>query len=268
MDIFNKLKSKKSFDRIEFNDDPKFQRFMDAQWFPDTLSYKAIIGGAGGIGSWLSLLLARMGTSFIIFDADRFEPHNQGGQLVTSGMLGNNKASYVCELVNEFINMNSNNADQRIFPISEHITKSTDIQTIFGNFKPGNNHSAFFSAFDNMKARKILFDKFLTWSSDRGEGVFIDGRLGAEHVQIFCIPYDDKKAIEVYQREHLFSDSDVPDEPCALKQTSHVASLIASLMVSIFTNYVANVRNIENDREVPNHLYMTIPFLYFESEKF
>ena len=57
---------------------------------------------------------------------------------------------------------------------------------------------------------------------------FIDGRLTAEQLQIYCVKYQD---IERYRTEALFSDSDVPDAPCTMKQTSHVAAMIASYMV-------------------------------------
>ena len=38
----------------------KFGRLKDAPWFPQKNEY-VLIGGAGGIGSWASLLISRAG---------------------------------------------------------------------------------------------------------------------------------------------------------------------------------------------------------------
>ena len=47
-------------------------RFKDAPWFPKEET-AIIVGGAGGIGSWLSLLLSRAGFYPIVYDYDRLE---------------------------------------------------------------------------------------------------------------------------------------------------------------------------------------------------
>lgn len=51
--------------------------------------------------------------------------------------------------------------------------------------------------------------------------IFIDGRLTAEQMQIFCVT---PKYISKY-KEHLFDDSEVEDAPCTMKQTSHSAAM-------------------------------------------
>ena len=57
-------------------------RFKDAPWFPKEET-NVIVGGAGGIGSWLTLLLSRAGFYPVVYDFDVLEGHNLAGQLYT-----------------------------------------------------------------------------------------------------------------------------------------------------------------------------------------
>ena len=51
-------------------------RFTDLEWYGNTKTL--LIGGAGGIGSWLSFFLGRIGHKLYIFDFDTVEPSNLG----------------------------------------------------------------------------------------------------------------------------------------------------------------------------------------------
>ena len=130
------------------------------------------------------------------------------------------------------------------------------------------SHHYVFSAFDNMKARKDMFEAWKAyleeWKSDGGSDtpVFIDGRLTMEQLQIFCVTPD---KISEYEA-HLFDDSEVPDAPCTLKQTSHSAAMIASHMVAFFTNHIANNNIGETDRALPFMWEYFIPINYVNEQ--
>jgi hypothetical protein len=68
-----------------------------------------------------------------------------------------------------------------------------------------------------------------------------------EQLQIFAVTPD---RVAQYE-EHLFDDSEVEDEACTLRQTSHTAAMIASHMTSIFTNHLTNVYERQVYRDVP-----------------
>ena len=210
-------------------------RFKDALWFPKEEEY-VLVGGAGGIGSWLTLLLARAGFYPMVFDFDILEEHNLAGQLYSKedAQAHTPKVVALKNLCNSF-------ADTIIDAFEEKITRETM------------SHYFVFSAFDNMQARKDLFE---AWSEfvDNYEGdlepILIDGRLTAEQMQIFCVRPEDRDKYRV----HLFDDSEVEDAPCTLKQTSHAAAMIGSHMVGFFTNHYTN--NMEGDR------VRSVPFLW------
>ena len=44
-------------------------------------------------------------------------------------------------------------------------------------------------------------------------------------------------------KKTLFEDSEVPDLPCTMKQTSHIAAMIATHITSLFLNYITNKKS-------------------------
>lgn len=236
-------------------------RFKDAPWFPKEET-NVIVGGAGGIGSWLTLMLSRAGFYPIVYDFDRLEEHNLAGQLYTKLDAEANvlKVDALKGLCKHF-------ADTDITVMGEKYTKDSM------------SHHYVFSAFDNMQARKDMFNSWKEYVAEwkefktmvdaskevnlnMWEPIFIDGRLTAEQMQIFCVTSD---KIEEYEK-HLFDDTEVQEAPCTMKQTSHSAAMIASHMVGFFTNHMTNNAVGEKDRNVPFFWEYFIPINYINEE--
>lgn len=225
----------------------KVTRFKDASWLG--AEEQCIIGGAGGIGSWLAFLLARANFIPIVYDFDKLEEHNLGGQLFPITGIGKFKVEVLGLLIREF-------CDTTIWQMNEKFT----LNSMGGNLM--------FSGFDNMKARE---DMFHVWEKcvnivpeyERYQHIFIDGRLLAEQMQILCVTGDKPEDIERYRTEYLFSDEDVPDGPCTMKQTSHAAAMIAAMMVGFFTNFIHNMRTNTKSRVVPFYHEYFIPLNMF-----
>lgn len=232
-------------------------RFKDAPWFPKEET-NVIVGGAGGIGSWLTLMLSRAGFFPIVYDFDRLEEHNLAGQLYTKS-----DAEAMVPKVDALKGLCKQFADTDITVMAEKYTKDSM------------SHHYVFSAFDNMQARKDMFNAWCEyvkeWKEFKDiavmsketninitEPIFIDGRLTAEQMQIFCVTPD---KIEEYKK-HLFDDTEVQDAPCTMKQTSHSAAMIASHMVGFFTNHMTNNAVGEKDRTVPFFWEYFIPINY------
>lgn len=206
----------------------QYDRFKDAPWFPQH-DEMCMVGGAGGIGSWLTFFLAKAGFKPILFDFDDIEEHNIGGQLFRPKDINRPKVSAVFDIIKEF-------CDEEISTFNQRVDEETS------------THHFCFAAFDNMKARKDLFEVWKrSISSCSVTPLFIDGRLTMEQMQIFAVTPD---RIQQYE-EHLFDDSEVEDAACTLKQTSHTAAMIAGHMTSIFTNHITNIYERAIHRDVP-----------------
>ena len=202
--------------------DVKKSRFRDASWFEkvDKFVIPIIVGGAGGIGSWLTLFLSRMlpPTSYIIlYDFDKVEEVNMAGQLFRTQDIGKYKVNAIKEIAYAFSGY-------------EKITAQLDRYDTESLRSP-----VMFSCFDNMVARKDMFENWLQEAEKYPESIFIDGRLNAEQFQVFYVTLENAL---VYKNTHLFNDAEVEDANCSYKQTTHFAAAIAAKMVQGFTGFL------------------------------
>lgn len=214
------------------------ERFKDAPWFDPKGEIEVIIGGAGGIGSWLALFLARQNVQISIFDMDTVEEVNLGGQFFNNNDIGQTKV-------------------QAISDWCESFTRNA-LDTNLEYTKDSPTHKYVFSCFDNMSARKLMFEKWAEKATN--DSIYIDGRLLAEEGSIYCVTKD---KIEEY-RKTLFDDSEVLLVSCSYKSTTHCSALIASFMTSCFNNYITNVKAGMELREVPFNINFQLPVLNFE----
>ena len=207
---------------IEIKDN--FGRLKGASWFNEIYKKDILVIGSGGIASWTNFLLARCGATLHIFDFDIIEEHNLGGQLFRFKDVGKSKVQAIKDIIGEFCEAEVNIYNEKY--TSESITNNITIMGV-----------------DNMSTRKIGFENWLNYINENPEekdnSLFIDGRLSMTVLQIFCIKGNDLSAITKYQQEHLFDDSQVEEEECTAKQTSHCAAMIASHIVGFLTNFLA-----------------------------
>lgn len=204
-------------------------RFQGLDWYSQDNAPVVVVGGAGGIGSWLSFFLARANFNVILSDFDTVEEHNIGGQLFKINQIGRYKAEAVGRNVSEF---STNTISIQIVKITEETA----------------THEFMFSAFDNMDARRAMFKVWTRSWNSMNRPIFIDGRLNAEQFQIFCVTPENA---DEYERIHLFNDSEVEDAPCSAQQTTHTAAMIAGHMVGFFTNHITNINLRDEVREIP-----------------
>ena len=201
-------------------------RFSGAEWFNKIHEQNIIVGGAGGISSWLAFLLARTNAGEItIYDNDKVEAVNLAGQFFGVHDVGQSKVYAVANHVREFADyydLNYNNSRYDIYCNASPIMMC---------------------GFDNMEARKLFFNKwksYLRTRFDPSNFLLIDGRLSAECLQVLCVQGDDAQAIKTYEEQYLFSDEMADATVCSYKQTSFMSNMIAATMVNIFVNWCAN----------------------------
>lgn len=232
-----------------FIDDSKL-RFSGAPWFDKVSTIavthythpanKVLIGGVGGIGSFVALFLSRTGLPLIIVDPDIVDTVNLAGQFFKKSDVGLSKIRAVHNFITQYTVIHVESYNSRITSTSIFSSK------------------VMISCFDNMNARKDLFNLWKTNvnkvpTENRKEYLFIDGRLSAESYQIFCIPGNNLDRIAKYESEYLFSDEEADQVVCSYKQTTYMAGMIGSKM----TMYVINFLNNSIENTIPRML----PFL-------
>ena len=197
-------------------------RVKEAPWFnPDN---QVTIGGLGSIGSWLTFMLGRIINTIYVYDFDIIEEHNMTGQLYGQSHIGQAKADASIILAQEY------NPDTTIFSR--------------GKFEEGSPVTPIcFACFDNMLARKHMFE---SWKNRQDRELFVDGRLTAEELWVYnVIPGREDK----YEKDYMPTDDQVEELPCSFKSTTHISSMIASLMTVSYTNYISN-KKIEDIAEL------------------
>ena len=179
-----------------------------------------IIGGAGGIGSWLTLFLSRMlppQSHLIIYDFDVVEEINIAGQLFRTSDVGRAKVTAIKEIAHDFSGYE--NIQKQAYRYDSESLRSP----------------VMFSAFDNMKARKDMFENWMKEAEVYPNSIFVDGRLNAEQFQVYYVTLENAL---VYEKDHLFDDKEVDDVNCSYRQTTHFAAAIAAKMVQGFTAFL------------------------------
>lgn len=224
--------------------DETTSRFSEAIWYNEIQLQMVTLAGVGGIGSFVGFLLGRLKPQrLVIYDPDRVETVNMSGQLYSTTDVGDFKSYALTDMIHNYANYDNIVALNTRFKDS---SDSTDIMIC---------------GFDNMEARKIFYNSwkrrvlFYSQGDDceknRKKCLFIDGRLAAEEFQVLSIQGDDDRAMKEYEDKWLFNDAEAERTVCSYKQTTFMANMIASVMVNVFVNFVANKCNPIIDRDVP-----------------
>lgn len=221
--------------------DETTSRFSGAIWYEKIQKQIVTLAGVGGIGSYVGFLLGRLKPQrLIIYDPDRVETINMSGQLYCRLDVGSCKSTALANMIGDYADYNNIVALTQRF---DGNSGATDIMIC---------------GFDNMAARRTFYEKwkqrvlsYPAGSDNRKKCLFIDGRLAAEEFQVLSIQGDDERAMTEYENKWLFSDAEAEETICSYKQTTFMANMIASVMVNVFVNFVANQCGPIIDRDVP-----------------
>lgn len=227
-------------------------RFSGAIWYDKIKEQDVTVVGVGGIGSWTSLLISRLGVkSLTLYDDDTVELGNISGQFYSSNDVDRFKVDAIQAAINRYsVYYNVTSINQR-FENNNSMVSPVVI-----------------SCLDSMSARRTVFNAWryaVNNSEDKSKFLFIDGRLSAETLQVFAVPGDDDSAIRRY-KESIFPDHEADTEICSYKQTSFMANMIASLITNVFVNYVASTIDGGAARAVPFKTEYLGEMMWFTTE--
>lgn len=212
-------------------------RFSSASWYEEAKKHTIILAGLGGVGSWTALLLSRLHpNSLHLYDDDRVEAINMAGQLYAATDIEFFKVGAISRKLSSYSDYYGANA----------------YNCKYDSGSPTSN--IMICGFDNMESRKVFFNKWETHvelSEDKEKCLFIDGRMSAEYIQIFCITGNDTYNRTRYRENFLFNDEEAEEAVCSYKQTSFCASMIGSLITNLYVNFCANRCNPLIERSLP-----------------
>jgi len=180
-------------------------RFAGAHWYKQVKGTKVTIVGAGGIGSWAALSLARTGFDVTVFDDDVVEEHNIGGQLFSHQHIGLSKVEALNRVIKYFC--------------------GTSITAVVGKVSscPGNDTAIVILAVDNLDTRRKVVE------SAPGSLPIIDGRMTAESFIIYTMTSAKPK---IHYLRNLPEETAVDNGPCSFRATSFNASIIGGMITN------------------------------------
>lgn len=230
-------KAKKS--KQEAFKDAVIKRFSNAPW---AKKRTVTLGGAGGIGSNVAYNLIKLGYDIYLFEYDVVDPGNVGGQHYYLSDVGKTKAIAIVKRAGDV------NKETKVTTLGK-LTEATPIELI---------QPITLSGFDNIDARRLLFEKWYERYKDSKEAIFIDGRQNAEDFEIFAVTPD----LADRYRETLFTD-EIDELPCNYKATTQTGLINAGMMIGIMTNFISELVD-PGIRVIPFRTSFNIPMMYVE----
>lgn len=186
------------------------------------LGERITIIGAGAVGSFVALSLAKMGFSSItVFDDDTIEVENMNCQFYRHSDIGKPKVVALAELVNDFTGVK--------------------IEAINKRYEGGSFPGIVVSAVDSMAVRKLIWDNHAMKAI--ATKAVIDPRMGAESALLYVMNPMSDRDIESYSKV-LYTDENAVQERCTAKATMYCALMLSGLVAKA-------VKDLANSQTYP-----------------
>lgn len=176
----------------------------------EKLTKNITIIGAGAVGSFTTVTLAKMGFhKLTVYDFDFIEMANMNCQFYKTSDISRMKVDALTDQVKDFTEV-----EITTHPVA--LNPSMDMPTT----------EILISAVDSMEVRKELWERA---KKDRRVKWFVDTRMGGESILLYTMNPKNAKDIESYEKT-LYSTKDAEHERCTMKATMYTVNLIAGLI--------------------------------------
>lgn len=203
---------------------------------PELLQVPITIIGAGGIGSWATLALAKLGCQNItVIDNDAVEEHNSPSQLYSTDDL----------------------QQEKVFCLDAHVERLTGsniraIESLFEEYADSpeySNPNILIIGVDSLEARRSIWSK-LSQLSEKPQWI-IDTRMGGEVVRVITFAMEDEKRRSNYET-HLFDTNKKPhEEPCTARAVAYNTFFCGGLIAN-------TVKRIVKGEDIKSDLILDI----------
>lgn len=218
--------------------EPDYWRQLDI-FSPTKFKTPITIIGAGATGSYITMLLAKMGCRDItVYDDDEVETHNLPNQIFRLQDVGKKKVHALAEMVKE--------------------ATGTSINPIPKKFTGGLLKGIVFALTDTMKSRKQIWDKSVKYQLS--VELLIETRMAAEGGKIYAVKPLIPAHVEAYEKT-LYSDEESEESACTNRAIAPTVGTIAGIAVSNMLNFV-------NNKPFPNDTLLSLSPTLTLSKKF
>ncbi len=191
---------------------------------PANLTFPIVVIGIGGIGSWVTLALAKMGcTRIFVIDPDIIEDHNIATQFYKEKQKGETKVKALIENVKEFtgIEIKGNTAKW---------------EKVFGNqvVKDHLSDYVIISALDSMRERKALFRYF---EENGFPNLYVDARMGGELLRVFTVLKHNLESYTAYRKKMEDKKLKVYKERCTERAIVYNTFLSGAVITNIIKKF-------------------------------
>lgn len=188
-----------------------FHRQLDVLDQPRLARLPVTIIGAGAVGSFTCLALAKSGAERItVFDDDVIEAHNLPNQWYRLADVGRRKVDALCELVLDMTGVLID-VEARRFTGSP----ATEVTLC---------------CVDSMDVRIDLWKRLAPRPA-----LYIDARMGAEVGKVHCVGH-----FGSWYEDTLYPSSEAYRAPCTARATMYCASGLSAFIVSQVANYASD----------------------------
>lgn len=192
---------------------------------PETFEYPVTLIGAGATGSWIALILAKLGIKNItVYDFDKVEEHNLPNQLY---FLDGNGSEHLTDI--GILKVDALQGIIRNATGTEITTKPTRVngeQRLSG---------IVFMLTDTMKSRKEIYEKAVRLKP--GVQLLIETRMGLSDGRIYTVKPCDLKQLTAYEKT-FYGDDVAPVSACGASQSVITTAMsIASMAVRQMINW-------------------------------
>lgn len=199
------------------NDEKVFQRQVDLVK-PTELLFPITVIGCGGIGSWTSLFLAKMGAiSLTLIDFDKVEAHNAPSQLYGPDDVGSHKVSALQQIISTFT---GTTPIPFVGKVSEYAAKGLPFGRVV------------ICAVDSLDERRKIWEIVKSLLAPGGIDLYIDARMGGEQLRIMCIsPYNADSILKYEKKMENIKQKEDPT-PCTGRSIVYGTGTVGTFVAS------------------------------------
>lgn len=193
-----------------------------------SLDRKITVIGAGAIGSFTILALAKMGYENIkVFDFDKVELENINSQLYRFSDIGKFKVEALKDIIKDFTGVSIKIENKK--------------------YSGESFNDIVICAVDNMETRKAIYENH---KNNFNCNILIDPRMAIEFAYIQTFNPNDERQCELYEKT-LYTDEDSVAERCTNKSTIYTSQLIGATIAKM-------VKDISNNNKYINRIMWDI----------